>query len=358
MVSAVLLTKRSRTASGPSTPSTGGHKHGSGTGSPVSGALDHLKCSLGSTLLPDSEGEWKCQSWLQKIRTEKRDPYVLAPGAKGRSVALVHQVLRKWMCSGGTRPSLSENLPSASKTTYDPESKKWTESFQDDWGGLEPDGIVGHKTLDALDKFVGGPTTDTSTCPAVPTNFEDECTCEEIEVTYSKPFKAFPKNIGGGRNMGYHFKVRAHTKTVFDAGHRIMVRWRVRGNPRKCSYRQDFTDVMYETNSKGLWTLRQGSQITRTKDGPTGDVAKDEGPHGNFQYRADGGVLMDAPTRFGLPASIFPINYGMTLWDFCINSDGTRSKELKTSWRIYGGLPKPNFMFRHGTVVPRNISAE
>ncbi|NJK32630.1 MAG: hypothetical protein HC927_09590 [Deltaproteobacteria bacterium] len=141
------------------------------TGFSIDDAFTRLGCALGSPWLPDPEGEWRCDGWLQKIRKERRNPFILAKGAKGRSVKLVHRVLRHWMCEVGRDLDLELKLPPRGDV-YNEDSMAAVKIFQKWshehglWEGLHRDGMVGHETLQVLDGYVDGPKSkDTADSP-------------------------------------------------------------------------------------------------------------------------------------------------------------------------------------------------
>lgn len=129
---------------------------------------------------PEPLGEWNTNEWLCRIRNDPflANNYLLAPGAKGRPMELLHDTLRAWLCSVNADPDL---LPGKAQPDY----ARWTNdtghvvrSFQKRERLSMHDSIVGVETLAYLDKFVGGPSSkdipDPSECGVDPSSEPDD----------------------------------------------------------------------------------------------------------------------------------------------------------------------------------------
>ena len=111
--------------------------------------------------LPNPSGEWATEPWLCEMRQETpgSNRRLLAVGARGRSVELLHQVLQNWICDGHT----TKRLSNSHSRVYDGSTREVVREYQR-WAGVAADGIVGPITLwhaerRALDSHVGGPFT-------------------------------------------------------------------------------------------------------------------------------------------------------------------------------------------------------
>jgi hypothetical protein len=117
--------------------------------------------------LPDPHGEWMTEPWLCEMRAEPlySNRRLLAPGARGRSVELLHRVLQDWICqktADGDPPAHA--LADWRSGVHTQATSDVVRDFQDDVRATMREGIVGPETLSLLDGHVGGP--DSARLPA------------------------------------------------------------------------------------------------------------------------------------------------------------------------------------------------
>jgi hypothetical protein len=110
--------------------------------------------------IPDPHGEWMTEPWLCEMRQEPlySNRRLLAPGARGRSVELLHRVLQDWIClktADGDPPS--HTLPDWRSDRHTEATSSVVRDFQADVRATMREGIVGPETLSLLDGHVGGP---------------------------------------------------------------------------------------------------------------------------------------------------------------------------------------------------------
>jgi hypothetical protein len=122
---------------------------------------DHAKsafykvgCDIGVLDYPNPEGTWRDDPWMRQIREKKRNPYILAKGASGPSVKIMHQFLRRWICDNKSR--LPENVMLPAGSVYNDVSVEAVKVYQRHLGFLKDDGKVGNLTLDTMDVELTG----------------------------------------------------------------------------------------------------------------------------------------------------------------------------------------------------------
>lgn len=116
-------------------------------------------------ILPSPNGDWAMETWLCEMRQELpgSNERLLAFGAKGRSVELLHQVLQHWSCGPSSQDYVKHKLADPNSDFFDGTTFNVVEDFQrwakKERNGESPiDGIVGPLTIKSLDAYVGGPT--------------------------------------------------------------------------------------------------------------------------------------------------------------------------------------------------------
>lgn len=109
--------------------------------------------------LPDPDGDWAQERWLCEMRQEPlgSNKRLLAPGASGRSVELVHQVLQHWLCSMSKTEPPKHTLPDHTSSVFTEQSSAVVLDFQRFSHALMKEGVVGPETISLLDGYVGGP---------------------------------------------------------------------------------------------------------------------------------------------------------------------------------------------------------
>jgi hypothetical protein len=289
--------------------------------------------------LPDRAGDWRCESWLNQIREERRNPYVLTHLSQGPSVRLLHQVLRYWMCQDGVNESFEAALPEVSNpnATFDANTEAIVRAFQTWHTGLKADGIVGHKTLKALDNYLGAPVDNTDGCQS-PENPDipevDGCKCVSIRVSTDKPEPGytFVEKVGGGTKMGPFIgpgRKNPHLTERFTFfGFRFRVDWKVIGDPKKCKYQQWIERTMFSTGRDILHTPFTGD----FNDPSQGDATSQLGVK-DFTWNKDGASYMDAPGDTQLLTKHFPAWDDVKIYDYCVDSDGTKH-EAHATWVV------------------------
>lgn len=110
--------------------------------------------------LPDPHGTWMTEPWLCEMRQEPwgSNARLLAPGARGPSVVLLHRVLQNWLgWKWETGAPAAHTLPDWKADEFTADTRAVVRDFQKHLGMVMKDGYVGPETLDHLDGFVNGP---------------------------------------------------------------------------------------------------------------------------------------------------------------------------------------------------------
>ena len=116
--------------------------------------------------LPDPDGDWAKEKWLCEMRLEAwgSNARLLAPGAKGRSVELLHQVMHHWLCWISPTKIPEHTLPAPESNLYTEATGLVVKDFQKFSHAVMQDGIVGPETISLLDGYVGGPDIPPADC--------------------------------------------------------------------------------------------------------------------------------------------------------------------------------------------------
>ena len=116
--------------------------------------------------LPDPDGDWAKEKWLCEMRQEPwgSNARLLAPGAKGRSVELLHQVMHQWLCWISPTKIPEHTLPNPESDLYTEATGLVVKDFQKLSHAVMQEGIVGPETISLLDGYVGGPDIPPADC--------------------------------------------------------------------------------------------------------------------------------------------------------------------------------------------------
>ncbi|NJK32629.1 MAG: hypothetical protein HC927_09585 [Deltaproteobacteria bacterium] len=151
-------------------------------------------------------------------------------------------------------------------------------------------------------------------------------------MSYDEPWSGytFEPTVGGGRQMGGYFGVNPLSQAEYPRyimGHRVRIDWEVYGNPLKCGYRQHIA----RNTEFGVPAHYKDSYGEKPDTG--GDVTT-QIEHGDFIWTRRGASFIDAPGHSLMLPTDFPGSDAVTLWDYCIDSNGNVSKKLESGWKI------------------------